>query len=244
MRTLAPILLFAAASTVAGAASAKCMMPSAALVPPSGKVPVGAKLRLLLPQFTRAAKPPVVTAKLGNKSVPVIVGRLDSAPADLDAYLVQLGTSAAGAVVVELQAASGGVAGSWNLDVDPSWKAPAIAKEVPKLGHIATSWTCSHERSTQLAFTGGADGYRVILADKKADLADPKKAQSVYLPSSPGAFFGRLQPSPADLRLGFLNCFGETYAFGTASVWAEIHALLPDGSEPLVTATPIQIGAP
>jgi len=244
MRTLAPILLFLAASVVVEPASAKCMMPSSALVPASGKVPAGAKLRLLVPQYSRAAKPPVVTAKVGNKSIPALVVRLDTAPAALDAYLVQLGVSAAGPLVVELQGASGGVVGTWNLEVDGGWKAPAVAKETPKVGHVVSSWTCSHERSRQLAFTGGADGYRIVLAAKKGDLSDPKKTQSVYLPSSPLAFFGSKPVASADLRLGYMNCFGETYEFPTSTMWAEIRALLPDGSEPVVTAAPIAVNAP
>lgn len=243
MRRLAPLLLFAATATVSGSAQAKCMMPSPALVPPSGKIPSGAKLRLLVPQFTSVKKPLTVTARLGNKSVPVVVTKLDTPPAELDAYLVQLGVSAPGAPTLELPTQYGST--TWSLDVDPGWKAPAIAKETPTVGHVVTSWTCSHERSRQLAFKGGVDGYRVLLGQKKEDFADPKKLQSVYLPSSPRAFFGApIGSSTADLRLGFLNCFGETYTFTTTTMLAEVRALLPDGTEPVVTPAPISVSAP
>lgn len=246
MRSLPAALLFLSTIAVSAPAAAKCMSPSAVLIPSSGKVPVGAKLRLLLPAWAGKNKSPTLVVRAASKTIPVVTTRLDTAPGNLDAYLVQVGTSGAGPMTVELQGKSGAVDASWSLEVDAGWKAPVLAKVTPTLARISTSWTCSHELSRQLTFAGVAEGYRVVTAATKADLADPKKTTSVYLPSAPGAFFGRsLSPiTTADLRLGFLNCFGETFQFSTTPVWGEIRALLPDGSEPVVSAAPVQIAAP
>jgi hypothetical protein len=243
MRPLAPLSLFVLASLSSGPASAKCMMPSPTLVPPSGKVPVAATLRLLVPELG-AAKPPSLTARAGTKAMPLVVTRLDTGASDLAAYAVHLAATPGGPVVVELAGKYSST--TWTLDVDGAWKPPTVAKETPKIGRVATSWTCSHELSRALTFTGGVAGYRVITAAKQGDLADPKKTKSVYLPSTPHAFFGGpLTSAPTvDLRLGYLNCFGDTYRFESAAVWAEIRALLPDGTEPLVTTAPFVLGAP
>jgi hypothetical protein len=175
--------------------------------------------------------------------VATTVSRLKTDATGYEAFLVELGPSSPGRVVVQYQDDNDGPPLKWELEVDPKWKAPRVVKSTPIVSHDRTPPGWSEPADMHhIRFSGAAQGYVVRTAASKTALADDTTTVSTYLPHSLAAFYPRYRANGqgANLPLGHDACFGETYRF-RGPAWVEVRVLLPDGSQQLVTAEPFQI---
>ena len=247
LRSLLAHALFFGLATLAGPAEAKCMQPSGALAPATGKVPSKPVLRLLLPEWQAAAYKgmPTLVARVKGKSVPIKVVA-DTTAADLRTYRVDVGAAYAGTLEVQLVDPSGLPDGTWTYEIDPSWTAPTTSEATVTLSHEVSAWTCSHTRTTSLHFAANAWAYRVVTAPT-ATLLGQGKVRSFVLPRAIEQFWGydpTKLSSTSSVALGHASCFGDTFDWATPSVIADVYALQPDGSEQKVNAAPLVLPAP
>jgi hypothetical protein len=226
--------------------AAKCMLPMPTMAPADGAVPAQPVLRLILPVHDPKAPPPRLVARIAGAEVPVTV-TLDTAIADLRSYRVAIAAPAAGVLEVELRDAADAVLRDWRFTIDPTWRAPATARSTVSVTRDAYQWTCSHQQTRDLRFTGAAAAYRVVLTD----VVDGT-VTTVVLPATAGEFFGyRVRGgqvrTPDDeavvLALGHVSCLGSTLEW-TADKLARVYALWPDGSELPVTREPVPLSPP
>jgi hypothetical protein len=115
-----------------------------------------------------------------------------------------------------------------------------------QIGHEVSQWTCSHTRTRNLHFAAAAWAYRVVAAPTAQALAAGQGKAFVVpraLEQMWGYDVGRISTT-ASLALGHANCFGPTFDWSGGAVVATVLALLPDGSETPVTATPLAIDPP
>ena len=232
---------------IAGSAEAKCARPSGVLAPSTGKVPSKPVLRLLLPEWQAAAYKgmPTVVARAKGKSVPVKV-TADTTAAGLRTYRVDVTATTIGVLDVELVDPSGVSDHTWSYEIDSGWAAPSTSTAAVTLSHEVSAWTCSHTRTTSLHFAATAWAYRIVTAPSEALLAKGK-VQSFVLPRAIEQLWGydpTAIATTASVALGHSSCFGDTFDWTTASVIADVYALLPDGSEQKVNAAPLVLPAP
>jgi hypothetical protein len=253
------IVVFAFGIGLASPADAKCEYPEPILAPDSGVVPPNPVLTMLVPAgeprgASRPTLPPPTLVALSNGvAVPVTV-RADSQSPALDAYRIEVRGAGPGRLVIQLfdtprdaqQAAysrAGTLSKSWSLDVDAAWRRPAGSSAPIVASRTDTLWQCSHQTTRDLRFAGSAAAYRVVAADSPADFATGKTRQAV-LPHDPEQIWSPAKPGSADLALGYVDCFGESFAWGKGPAWIKVLALLPDGSEQAVNGAPIQVMPP
>jgi hypothetical protein len=233
---------------VAPEAQAKCAAPAPVMAPWSGTVPTRPVLELLVPEwgaYEGQHTPPRVLAKAASGPAPRVLVKPDTAASGLKTFRVEIGAVPAGSLQVDLLDDTGKTVRSWSYVVDSGWKRPASSLAAITTRQVHKSWTCSDTNTTNLAFDGGAAGYRVVAASTAADLA-AGRTQSFVIPRTMGIFWEAPSTSlqPVDLELGHTDCFGDTFDWSKGAVVAEVRALLPDGTEQAVTAKPISISKP
>jgi hypothetical protein len=235
------------ACLVDGQALAKCRSPRATLIPADGRIPVAAKLWLLVPTIYSASPSLTADVRVLQRKVPIpaVVTRVNAASKHLQVFLITIAASDVGPLVVELDDHDRERRQTWSLEVESAWKASPLRHVAPTVERTESSWTCSHELAQHVAFPSLAAGYRILLMPTP-DGPVSDDVDSIYLPAT-GAMFWSDPPkrvATANLGVGYLNCFGATFDFAGRAVWAEIRALLPDGSEPVITSQRIKIPAP
>jgi hypothetical protein len=214
----------------------KCANPdSDLLLPPNGSVPPKPVLTLL----TGQAPPPLV-ALLGGVKVPLTV-RPDAKAWGI--FRVEIDATTPGLLEVGYSI-PWGASKKWFFAVDPGWKPPQAAAAPISVQRVKKQWTCSHTLERKLVFAHPAWAFRVVAAGSAAELASGA-TREVVLPRSMSAFWDQsVNESEVALELGYSDCYGDTFDWKRGPVVLQVRAMLPDGSEQPVTATPLAVAPP
>ena len=92
-----------------------------------------------------------------------------------------------------------------------------------------------------------AAAYRLLISDVP-DAAKAGAQQELYVPPRMMQFFERDErPASSEsdqIELGYINCFGNTFAWQGKPILVDIYALFADGSEQRVGSTPMRVEPP
>jgi hypothetical protein len=227
--------LFACAGAGFDEGEDKCPNPRTILLPPNGNVPPKPVLILLT-----GWDPPPLVARVNGVKVPLTV-RPD--PRAWGTHRVEIDATTPGLLEVGYSI-PWGRSETWLFTVDPSWKPPQAAAASISVQRVKDEWRCSHTLERKLVFMHPAWAFRVVAAGSAAELASGA-TREVVLPRSMDAFYhDRLKGSEAVLELGDVGCYGPTFDWKQGPVVLQVRALLPDGSEQPVTATPLAVAPP
>jgi hypothetical protein len=205
------------------------------LLPPNGNVPPKPVLILL-----GGEDPPPLVARVGGVKVPLTV-RHDAKA--WGTFRVEIDATTPGLLEVGYSI-PWGRSKTWLFTVDPGWKPPQAAAASISVQRVKKDWTCSHTLERKLVFMHPAWAFRVVAAGSAAELASGA-TEEVVLPRSMSQFWYHwVKESEVALELGYADCYGETFDWKRGPVVLQVRAMLPDGSEQPVNATPLAVAPP
>ena len=125
-----------------------------------------------------------------------------------------------------------------DYQIDKGWKRPVAGPtEIEKVEESSYVWTCSYEQLRRLILPKLAPAFRVEWATTRDDYLGGKR-RAVVVPGD-ATDAGR-----SNVALGYVDCEGATFEWGTSPIYAGVAALYEDGSEDPVGRQPVLIQPP
>lgn len=221
------------------------MMPRSFLAPATGAtLPEHPRLFLFVPSFYGE---PTVTASTEKGESRVGMKEIATSPG-LTTYQIDVWVEAGNTLTVRVQDPK------WETEISeseftvvesiPSSKAPITIRDIDT---EISSWTCSFQKTHNLRLSHAAPAFRVEWSKTQSDYTSGKR-ETVVVPSHMMSFFDRgrsVATVAPTVELGHVNCFGHTLQWAASDpLVVGITALFPDGTEQVVTTSPLRLYPP